>query len=822
MLLVLALAGLTSCEPTQEQFVVFAVDDSLSVGDEARKAADEFLDRAVPRPAANRYAVLPFAAEPGLRLRCTTTRPTGTAGRRSRADAKGTNIAAALEVAAAAIPPFYVPQIVAAHRRQPDRRRRPRRPPCRGGGAGLDRPAPGPDRAGGAGLGRERPGPGPRGRAVLRRGRRRLQPRRRGRGRGLPRRPQGRRPRRSKLKKGENRFRFRQSIDQASGWPSTPPGSRASRTSCSTTTADSGLVFTSGKPRVLLVDSDPKQAKHLDLAPSSSRASRSTSARRRACPTRLADLQNYELLILSNVPATAMTHAADGGRPHLRAGPRRRPDHDRRRPVVRPGRLLQDDARGDPAGPQRLREGEGEAEPGDGPGHRQVRARWAARRSRWPRTRPRRRSSCSARRTRSASSPSTARLSGSAEVQPCAEQGPRPRPDQRASRPAAAPSWARRWRRPTRRSRAPPAKLKHVIILTDGISAPGDFEGIAQNMAQAKITVLDRGRRRRLRLQAAARRSPGSATAGTTIAEDPANVPQIFAKETVTASKSAINEQPFTPASSSGRRRCSPTSTSTTPRSCSATSTTRPKPTSELILATEKGDPLLAWWRYGLGMTRGVHLRRQEPLGGRVAELAGVQQVLGAGRPPRDAQGRRQGRLRPGRPQGRQGDGHARRDRARPASSSTTPPTELTVIDPAARDEEAGDDADRPRAVPAEFDATQAGAVPPRSSRRSTTARSSASSRAGWPSATPTSCGSGRRTATCSGRSRRPPAGGSTRRPRRSSPRRRGPSRRATPLWPYLVAAAALLFVLDVALRRIDLALFLPRRVGRAFSRAPA
>jgi hypothetical protein len=31
-------------------------------------------------------------------------------------------------------------------------------------------------------------------------------------------------------------------------------------------------------------------------------------------------------------------------------------------------------------------------------------------------------------------------------------------------------------------------------------------------------------------------------------------------------------------------------------------------------------------------------------------------------------------------------------------------------------------------------------------------------------------------------------------------------ARRATPLWPYLVAAAALLFVADVALRRIDLA----------------
>jgi hypothetical protein len=30
---------------------------------------------------------------------------------------------------------------------------------------------------------------------------------------------------------------------------------------------------------------------------------------------------------------------------------------------------------------------------------------------------------------------------------------------------------------------------------------------------------------------------------------------------------------------------------------------TRPKPTSEFILASESGDPVLVWWRYGLGMT---------------------------------------------------------------------------------------------------------------------------------------------------------------------------------------------------------------------------
>ena len=46
--------------------------------------------------------------------------------------------------------------------------------------------------------------------------------------------------------------------------------------------------------------------------------------------------------------------------------------------------------------------------------------------------------------------------------------------------------------------------------------------------------------------------------------------------------------------------------------------------------ADVRGDPgdarratrCLAWWRYGLGMTRRVHLRRQGPLGRRVADLA--------------------------------------------------------------------------------------------------------------------------------------------------------------------------------------------------------
>src|SRR5262249_36550493 len=65
-----------------------------------------------------------------------------------------------------------------------------------------------------------------------------------------------------KVKSGENRFRFRQQITsermaeftaRIKGFQDKLLDNNAAR----------GLVFSSGKPRVLLVDSDPRQAKHL-------------------------------------------------------------------------------------------------------------------------------------------------------------------------------------------------------------------------------------------------------------------------------------------------------------------------------------------------------------------------------------------------------------------------------------------------------------------------------------------------------------------------------------------------------------------------------
>ena len=90
--------------------------------------------------------------------------------------------------------------------------------------------------------------------------------------------------------------------------------------------SDFGLVSVAGKPRVLLVDSDPDQAKHLTWALEEQNMQVDTRPPRGA-PDNLAELQNYDLLVLSNVPATALTLTADGSRPDLCAGPGGRADH---------------------------------------------------------------------------------------------------------------------------------------------------------------------------------------------------------------------------------------------------------------------------------------------------------------------------------------------------------------------------------------------------------------------------------------------------------------------------------------------------------------
>ena len=149
--------------------------------------------------------------------------------------------------------------------------------------------------------------------------------------------------------------------------------------------------------------------------------------------------------------------------------------------------------------------------------------------------------------------------------------------------------------------RSTSAKLKHVIILTDGHSTPGDFEGIAQDMAAMRITVssVGLGEVDEPLLRRIAEIGNGRAYFCT----DATSVPQVFAKETITASKSAINEDPFLPLLVRATPVLDGINMDDAPFLLGYV-VTQPKPTSEVILVhPETQDPVLSWWRYGLGMS---------------------------------------------------------------------------------------------------------------------------------------------------------------------------------------------------------------------------
>ena len=145
------------------------------------------------------------------------------------------------------------------------------------------------------------------------------------------------------------------------------------------------------------------------------------------------------------------------------------------------------------------------------------------------------------------------------------------------------------------------AAIKHTILLTDGHSQPGDFSGIVDRMRAQQITVsavaVGEGADTTL-LQDIARWGRGRFYFTT----DPFDIPQIFTKETMAASKSSIIEEPFLAQVFSANQSIQTIDWQTAPFLFGYVSTT-PKATADLALVSERGDPLLAIWRFGLGKT---------------------------------------------------------------------------------------------------------------------------------------------------------------------------------------------------------------------------
>ena len=142
------------------------------------------------------------------------------------------------------------------------------------------------------------------------------------------------------------------------------------------------------------------------------------------------------------------------------------------------------------------------------------------------------------------------------------------------------------------------AKIKHMICLSDGHTEPADHAGLTQQMVDSGITVstvaLGDADRNLLATIAEIGRGRYYET------NDPANVPQIFTKETMQASKSAIKEDLFGSVQTGDHPALAGFEQADLPFTLGYVMTQQ-KPTAQMLLVTETGDPLLAVSRFGLG-----------------------------------------------------------------------------------------------------------------------------------------------------------------------------------------------------------------------------
>lgn len=605
-LILLALSGLTLLRPTRELFVIFVGDQSLSIGEEAKEKARTLLSQVEANVGPNQVAALPFAATPAAieenfgdffaNSETSAGSPNMIPTPTARTSVSGTNIAAAIETAAGYAPAGFVPRIVllsdgnetlgdavatASRSRVPIYTLRlPTRSDPEVQISAVKVPA---EVQEGEPFYVEvtiQSNHEDEGLIEIFRGDHKVI------------------SEKKKITVGGNQFRFQQSIERDRLAAFTVRISGLEQDTLLDNNSDSGLVYSAGKPRVLIVESDPNLIR--ELAYSLEDEGIQVDVRPpQGMPDSLADLQNYECVILSNVPATDLTsqqmlvtrtYVQELGGGFIMLGGEQsfglggyyksaleeilpvRSDFEKEKEKPSLGMVLVIDKSGSMDGDKIEMAKSAASAAAELLGRRDSVAVLAFDGDTYVQSEMQSASN----KSKIKDEISRLEAGGGTSMYPAMEMA-------------------------YEILLATQAKLKHVILLTDGVSSPGDFEGMAQLMASSKMTVstvaVGDGSDTSL-LDAIARIGKGRHYE----TNDPAQVPQIFAKETVTASKSAIDEQPFIPVVMRATHALKDIDMEAAPFLLGYVMT-RPKPTSEVILATEKGDPLLAWWRYGLGMT---------------------------------------------------------------------------------------------------------------------------------------------------------------------------------------------------------------------------
>jgi len=581
--LILALCGIRVVKPTGEKFVVFAIDTSESIAEESRRAVERFLDEALGARKDDQAAFLLFARRPAA---VRHSRPAG----RTALDAEGTNLAAALEAAAAAIPPEWVPHVVLLT-----------------DGNQTDGDAVDSARAAGVPIStvplQSRADP----EAYVSTVETKDQVRKREpfhvdvvihcsrHDEGTVRLFREDRlvdERHVELNKGDNRVRFRQSVEREAVVKFTAR-IEGFHDTFSQNNAAAGLVSATARPRVMLVESRPRSARHLALALENEQLD-VTVRQPESMPTAPAELESYDLLVLSNVPAVALrqgqmdmirSYVRDSGgglivvggdRTFTAGGYHQSPLEEilpvscvseprQQRPTL--ALVLVIDCSGSMEGAplelakEATREAVAMLQPSD-----QVGVMAFEDASRWV-------------------SPIQSGLDTRLVLEQIETITAGGGTDLYSAMDKAYLALNETF-----------AELKHMIVLTDGVAHPADFEGLAREIARAGITVSTVG----VGQEAATELLKDMARIGGGHhyhCDDPAQLAQVFALETAAAGRMGIVEGPFSP------RLVVPEAEFDFGRAPPLLGyvETRPKPTSRVVLSSEQGDPLLAWWRHGLG-----------------------------------------------------------------------------------------------------------------------------------------------------------------------------------------------------------------------------
>lgn len=143
------------------------------------------------------------------------------------------------------------------------------------------------------------------------------------------------------------------------------------------------------------------------------------------------------------------------------------------------------------------------------------------------------------------------------------------------------------------------AAVKHLIVLSDGLTSDGEFEPIISRMRDDHITVttVSIGSSSNRALMRDIAEWGGGRSYHTSQTSD---IPQIFASETTIVSRNLIVEETFLPSVQSASPILRGIDTTTMP-ALRGFVLTYQKPSADQILSAIGANPLLSSWQYGLG-----------------------------------------------------------------------------------------------------------------------------------------------------------------------------------------------------------------------------